>query len=99
MEGLTPYFTMAYKSGTNGTCKRFFVHNEVLPSMQWQEAVEVCERLGNGWRLPTIDELNLIFDTREMGNFGCWSISQKKADESLVWSVYSDDTDHRSEAC
>jgi|694.fasta_scaffold153666_2 hypothetical protein len=86
MEALTLDFNMAHKSGTNGTCKRFIMHNEVLPLMQWQEAVETCERLGNGWRLPTIDELNLIFDTRKMGNFGCWSISQKKADESLVWS-------------
>jgi len=30
--------------------------------MNWEEAIDYCESLGNGWRLPTSKELMLITD-------------------------------------
>ena len=38
--------------------------------LRWEEAVESCNNLGDGWRLPTIDELELIFHNKEsIGGF------------------------------
>ena len=34
--------------------------NDFPKWMNWDEANSACEGLGNGWRLPTKDELNLI---------------------------------------
>jgi len=31
-------------------------------SMPWQEAMDYCESLGGGWRLPTVKELFAVLD-------------------------------------
>jgi hypothetical protein len=56
--------------------------------MNWHEAVEVCKKLGKGWRLPTKDELNFLYENKEeiggfavnfywssseFGNYGAWA--------------------------
>jgi len=39
--------------------------------MKWKDAVKACTDLGNGWRLPTKDEFNLIYENKdEIGGFG-----------------------------
>jgi hypothetical protein len=42
--------------------------------MTFEEANEYCVKLGDGWRLPTKDELIYMFNTteNEFGNYGCW---------------------------
>ena len=35
-----------------------------LEGLTFDEAQERCERLGNEWRLPTIEELELIYENR-----------------------------------
>lgn len=36
----------------------------------WGEAKKACEKLGDGWRLPTIEELKFIYVNRDkLGNF------------------------------
>lgn len=38
--------------------------------LKWEDAKIACSRLGVGWRLPTKDELNILFKYRErIGNF------------------------------
>jgi hypothetical protein len=38
--------------------------------MKWEDANKACESLGNGWRLPTKDELNLLYLNRDaIGGF------------------------------
>jgi len=38
--------------------------------MNWDDASKACEILGNGWRLPTKDELNFIFQNQsKIGKF------------------------------
>jgi hypothetical protein len=32
--------------------------------MKWDDANEACEALGNGWRLPTKEELNILYQNR-----------------------------------
>ena len=38
------------------------IYPKDLPEkLSWKKAMEVCETLGDGWRLPTIDELNEVY--------------------------------------
>jgi len=37
--------------------------------MSWQEATNCCKELGDGWRLPSFDELKQLFYHKEKGNF------------------------------
>jgi hypothetical protein len=54
--------------------KKIFGNLEIsddLGCMNWHEAVEVCKKLGKGWRLPTKDELNFLYENKEeIGGFG-----------------------------
>lgn len=52
--------------------------------MTWEEANEYCVKLGDGWRLPTKDELIHIFNTNDFGNYGCWG---DKFNSEYCWSV------------
>ena len=41
------------------------VMTEDLGEMDWYEAKKVCENLGGGWRLPTKDELNILYHNKD----------------------------------
>ena len=44
--------------------------NDFPNQMNWSEAKRACIELGSGWRLPTIDELNLICKNKDkIGGF------------------------------
>lgn len=44
--------------------------NDFPSAMEWTDAKEACEALGDGWRLPTKDELNLLYQNRKnIGGF------------------------------
>ena len=46
------------------------VMKEDLGKMKWDEAKKACENLGDGWRLPTEDELNVLYENKvEIGGF------------------------------
>jgi hypothetical protein len=43
-----------------------------LNDLTWHEAYALCQRLGNGWRLPTVAELVLMnqqLHCKQLGNF------------------------------
>jgi hypothetical protein len=41
-----------------------------LGEMTWDDANKACEKLGEGWRLPTIDELQKIYKLKnKIGGF------------------------------
>ena len=41
-----------------------------LGKMNWEDAKKACENLGDGWRLPTIEELEKIYEYRDkIGGF------------------------------
>lgn len=53
--------------------------------MGWDEATAACSKLGTGWRLPTKDELNILYQNkRKIGNFnirelyGYWSSTENE---------------------
>lgn len=63
--------------------------------MGWGEAKQECQKMGDGWRLPTIDELFTIYDNREkIGGFetggafaAYWSSTRYEYDEQQVWTL------------
>ena len=59
-------------------------------SMTWNEANEVCVRLGNGWRLPNKDELNTLYQNKDTIDgflyFYYWSSTENDVDNA--WAQY-----------
>ena len=58
-----------------------------LGRMNWHEAKIACKKLGPGWRLPTKDELNMLYKNKEeIGGFAnnyYWSSTE--LDNYLAW--------------
>ena len=56
------------------------IMTEDLGQMDWREATKACADLGDGWRLPTKDELNILFENKDkIGGFalnGYWSSTE-----------------------
>ena len=57
-----------------------------LGNMNWDEAKISCKKLGTGWRLPTKDELNMIYKNREeiggFANLGYWSSTEDDSNDA-----------------
>jgi hypothetical protein len=58
-----------YKSSVIGepiTVGNFLVAQNDFPKrMNWDDAKRACANLGRGWRLPTKDELNILYQNRD----------------------------------
>lgn len=80
-------------------------HFEVHPEdsskvMVWEEAVEYCESLGDGWRLPTIEECFLMYNNKLRSNKGCWSITEDSYGSAWYFifsngDAFSDDKNYK----
>lgn len=59
---------------------KFEVYPKDLGEHNWKDAKKLCEDLGDGWRLPTREELHLMWVNREsIGGFAAayyWSSSE-----------------------
>jgi uncharacterized protein (TIGR02145 family) len=70
--------------------------------MTWLDAQSACEELGNGWRLPSIDELQAIYDQLHeegQGNFKdkiYWSSTEDDAEYAKNFWFSSGDPDYES---
>lgn len=56
--------------------------------LTWKEAQKLCQSLGEGWRLPTLIELDYIHKLGKegkliLGNYGCWG---ERNDADFAWS-------------
>jgi hypothetical protein len=61
-----PSHSKIYKSSQG----QFEVGDKDLGTMNWLDARKACMEVGKGWRLPTKEELNLIyFNKNKMGVF------------------------------
>jgi hypothetical protein len=65
-------------------------------SMTWQQAVEFCKTLGDGWRLPTIRELLLLVNYEKTGlttelpkmlSSGYWSCTTYAHNTNYAWNI------------
>ena len=65
----------------------FEVYPKDLGQHNWEDAKKVCADLGDGWKLPTREELHLMWVNREsIGGFAAafyWSSSESK--NYLAW--------------
>jgi hypothetical protein len=55
--------------------------------MNWEDAKKACEALGKGWRLPTIDELNIMYQNKsKISDFeNIWYWSSTEYNSSFAW--------------
>jgi len=44
----------------------FQIYPNDIGNMNWHVAVKVCSELGDGWRLPTKEELNAMYVNRDL---------------------------------
>ena len=65
-------------------------HN--LGSMNWYDAKIACQKLGLGWRLPTIKEWNMLYkNNEEIGGFSnnsYWSSTEDDYNFAWLFSFY-----------
>ena len=66
------------------------VMKEDLGEMNWDDAVKACADLGDGWRLPTKDELNILYENKDkIGGFANWYYwSSKEFVFNDAWGQY-----------
>lgn len=71
----------------------FEVYPNDLPKMNWETAKKTCAELGDGWRLPTKDELNLIYQIKdEIGGFAnSYYWSSTEYNNTSAWGQSFDD--------
>jgi Mn-containing catalase len=62
--------------------KRQIANKDFAEQMSWESAIEACEKLGSGWRLPTIEELEAMYEELHKKGQGNFSDS----DDSDYWS-------------
>ena len=59
--------------------------------MNWDDAMAACQGLGNGWRLPSKDELLAIYEQlhkQGKGNFkNAWYWSSSQYNSGIAWGV------------
>lgn len=72
---------------------KFEVYPEELDEHNWENAKKVCEDLGDGWRLPTREELHLMWLHRKnIGGFTdnyYWSSTEyNKYNNNNAWMQY-----------
>lgn len=59
-----------------------------LGEMTWKESKEVCAALGDGWRLPTIKELEVIYQFRNkigLNHYQYWSSTESSNGALSYW--------------
>ena len=66
-----------------------------LGLMSWHKAIVACKNLGPGWRLPTKDELNMLYKNKEeIGGFAnnfYWSSTELVNYSAWVQNFYLGD--------
>jgi hypothetical protein len=65
-------------------------------SMDWQNAKDACDALGDGWRLPTKDEWKIIYQNKnEIGGFDLKQLDPVGTAYGTYWSSDDDSVDSR----
>ena len=68
------------------------IMTEDLGKMNWDDAKKACADLGDGWRLPTKDELKILYENREkiggFANIYLYYWSSTESNTALAYVVY-----------
>ncbi len=54
----------------------FELHPDNLGEMTWDDAVKAVKKLGDGWRLPTIEECSILYNDRLIDKATYWSSTE-----------------------
>jgi hypothetical protein len=68
--------------------RSFLVAQYDFPTpMNWADATDACAALGDGWRLPSKDELNILYQNKnDIGNFDIiLYLSSTEFDNNGAW--------------
>ncbi len=82
-----------------------FELSEVKTGVAWQQAMDYAEELGDGWRVPTKEELMIIYASSRRKEFATkewfWSSSTYVGRPNGAWGVYFDngDVDYYNKTC
>ena len=72
---ITKHILLEGKKSVNG-----LEVSDNLGIMNWYDAKIACQKLGAEWRLPTKDELNMLYENKEeiggFANFNYWSSTE-----------------------
>jgi hypothetical protein len=62
--------------------------NDFPEPMGWEDAKKACEKLGEGWRLPTKDELKILFRKKDKigGLSDCYYWSSSEYGDDKAWA-------------
>lgn len=67
--------------------------NDFPERMNWEDAKKACQSLGNGWRMPSKDELKILYKNfNKIGGFdfvGYWSSTESGSEDARV-SYFND---------
>ena len=64
------FYVRAVRSVSTITINKLEVMSTDLATQEWDEATKACAALGEGWRLPTVDELNMLYLNKDkIGGF------------------------------
>jgi len=55
---------------------KFEVHAENLGEMNWKDAVKAVKKLGDGWRLPTVEECSIMYRNQVITENYYWSSTE-----------------------
>lgn len=79
IDGVT--YTLTPKEENKSLIVKEEYHFELHPEkstnkMTWEEAVMCCKKLGDGWRLPTIEECFMIYNNKLITEYYYWSSTE-----------------------
>jgi len=67
---------------------KFEVYPKDLGQHNWEDAKKICADLGDGWRLPTREELHLMWLNRE--SIGCFAAAYYwSSSETNIYNAWS----------
>jgi hypothetical protein len=61
---------------------------EAPSTLPWQEAIDWCKTMGDGWRLPTIGELRIAYEQNVEGFASSSYWSSSEYDSNHAWYQY-----------
>jgi hypothetical protein len=63
----------------------FEVYPKDLGQHNWEDAKKVCKNLGNGWRLPTREELHLMWLNKDDSFAAAYHWSSSEGNNDNAW--------------
>ena len=67
----------------------FELHPDNLGEMTWNNAVKAVKKLGDDWRLPTIEECFMLYNDRLIDKAYYWSSTEYNATFAYSFNFYS----------